>query len=192
MKKVFLALLLAVLSVSSLSAQETTTTKIYKEPRVRFGIGYRFSLGVAEQNKLSHNDFGYDSSWETPYYRRGGDIHVEMTVRITSNWNVGAGWAFGKYGKDSWQSHMIYAKAEYLYGNRPGRWFNYGELGTTIDYNHDAGLMANVGGGYRFAITRRTRLDLTLGMQYLNIVGEGHDTWRTNRIGILFGIAMHF
>ena len=69
-----------------------------------------------------------------------------------------------------------------------------------------AGLTGSLGGGYRLAMTRRTRLDFTAGLEYLNLVGKAniYDNStgefigiekrgaRFNRFGITFGIAMHF
>ena len=57
-----------------------------------------------------------------------------------------------------------------------------------------AGLVDSVhgiGGGYRLAMTRRTRLDFTMGLEYLNIVSTDK-TARFNRFGVTVGLAMHF
>lgn len=67
-------------------------------------------------------------------------------------------------------------------------------------------MTGSLGGGYRLAMTRRTRLDFTAGLEYLNLVGKAniYDSStgefigiekrgaRFNRFGITFGIAMHF
>ena len=133
MKKLLLTALLTMLCILCAPAQQPGT-KPYKEPRVRFGAGYRYSLGVAEKYKATYqSDSGTDkavSPWGTPDNMRGGELRLEMTIRITPDWNVGAGWGMGMYDKDDWRSQLIYVKAERLYGKRPSRWFNYAELGT--------------------------------------------------------------
>lgn len=194
MKKLLLTALLTMLCILCAPAQQPGT-KPYKEPRVRFGAGYRYSLGVAEKYKATYqSDSGTDkavSPWGTPDNMRGGELRLEMTIRITPDWNVGAGWGMGMYDKDDWRSQLIYVKAERLYGKRPSRWFNYAELGTTFYQHQGAGLTSSIGGGYRLAMARRTRLDFTMGLEYLNIVNT-NKTARFNRFGVTFGLAMHF
>lgn len=122
MKKLLLTALLTMLCILCAPAQQPGT-KPYKEPRVRFGAGYRYSLGVAEKYKATYqSDSGTDkavSPWGTPDNMRGGELRLEMTIRITPDWNVGAGWGMGMYDKDDWRSQLIYVKAERLYGKRP-------------------------------------------------------------------------
>lgn len=187
----------------SVSAQQP---KNYKEPRVRFGVGYRYSLGLTENYKVV-SDMGKNASpWGAPEYLRGGELRFEMTVRVTPDWNVGAGAGFGSYDDTADKTFLGYLKAERLYGKRASRWFNYAEAGATFYPDNSAGLTGSLGGGYRIAMTRRTRLDFTAGLEYLNFVGKAniYDSStgefigiekrgaRLNRFGITFGIAMHF
>lgn len=203
MKKSVLAAAFALLSAFSVSAQRPGT-KPLTEPRVRFGIGYRYSLGVAESYKTIFRGHTATSSWGTPDRMSGGELHFEGTVRVAPDWNVGAGAGLGMYDGDTFRSYRLYAKAEKLYGRQANRWFNYAEVGTTLYQNQSAGLAVAAGGGYRIAMRPRTRLDFTVGLDYLNVVGRA-DAFidgqyvgsekrggRINRIGIAFGIAMHF
>lgn len=209
MKRFLVAALLLLCGALSASAQ--TSTKTCKEPRVRFGVGYRYSLGIAEKYHGTTTPDKSSSDWMTPDYMGGGELRFEGTVRVTDNWNVGLGIGAGLYDATEIGSFPLpYLKVEYLYGKRPGRWFNYAELGTTVVIPEDKpfGLMSGIGGGYRFAMTRRTRFDFTVGLEYLNFHGTGNDYDMTgpdtspfyamynadliHRIGITFGIAMHF
>jgi len=203
MKKLLLTASLLMLCAFSASAQQS---KNHKEPRVRFGVGYRYSLGLTEKYKIV-SDFGkITSPWGAPEYLRGGELRFEVTVRLTPDWNVGAGTGFGSYDDQGEKTFLGYLKAERLYGKRASRWFNYAEAGVTFYPDNGAGLTGSLGGGYRLAMTRRTRLDFTAGLEYLNLVGKAniYDNStgefigiekrgaRFNRFGITFGIAMHF
>lgn len=174
-----------------------------REPRVRFGIGYRYSLALTEQIKIKTPVYN-SSGWGSPAYRRGGSLHLEGTVRLTRDWNIGAGVGFGSFDDASFKSFLVYAKAERLYGMRRSRWFNYAETGVTCYPDNGTGFTGSLGGGYRLALTRRTRMDFTAGLQYLNMIGSANiidkngeyfyfkHGGRVNRLGLTFGIAMHF
>lgn len=201
MKKILpAALLLFSAAVGSVSAQDKAPLR---EPRVRFGIGYRYSLCLIEQIKAK-TPLVEDRAWGSPEFRRGGTLHLEGTVRITPQWNVGAGVGFGSYDDEIFKTCMAYAKAERLYGRRRSHWFNYAELGATFYPDNGTGGTASLGGGFRLALTRRTRMDFTAGLEWMNLVGEAsvadsQGEWHThkrgarmNRIGLTCGIAMHF
>lgn len=174
-----------------------------REPRVRFGIGYRYSLALTEWVK-AETPILRSSARITPEWRRGGSLHLEGTVRITRDWNVGAGVGFGSFDDASYKRFLVYAKAERLYGMRRSRWFNYADAGVTCYPDSGTGFTASLGGGYRLALTRRTRMDFTAGLQYLNMVGSASVIDKTgeyyyfehgsrfNRLGLTFGVAMHF
>lgn len=203
MKKLILTISLLTLCAVTASGQQF---KSYKEPRVRFGVGYRYSLGLTENYKVVSDAGKYTSPWGAPEYLRGGELRFEVTVRLTPDWNVGAGTGFGSYDDTADKTFLGYLKTERLYGKRASRWFNYAEAGATFYPDNAAGLTAGLGGGYRLAMTRRTRLDFTAGLEYLNFVGQAniYDSStgeflgieqrgaRHNRFGITFGIAMHF
>lgn len=201
MKKLIPAILLFLLTGAvAASAQETNTPR---ELCARFGIGYRYSLALTEGLKVRTPSFK-GSAWGTPEYRGGGTLHLEGTVRITSQWNVGAGVGFGSYDDGAYKTFMAYAKAERLYGSSRNRWFNYAELGATFYRDNGTGGTASLGGGFRLTPTRRTWMDFTAGLEWVNFVGEANvidddGGWhsvrrgaRLNRIGLTFGVAMHF
>lgn len=151
MKKLLLTASLLMLCAFSASAQQS---KNHKEPRVRFGVGYRYSLGLTEKYKIV-SDFGkITSPWGAPEYLRGGELRFEVTVRLTPDWNVGAGTGFGSYDDQGEKTFLGYLKAERLYGKRASRWFNYAEAGATFYPDNGAGLTGSLGGGYRLAMTR--------------------------------------
>lgn len=212
MKKLVLSTTLLIFCVFCASAQPADA-KNYKEPRVRFGVGYRYSLALRQQTKVVSDMLGQIqpgmrkfSAWGAPDYLRGGELRLELTVRVTPDWNVGAGTAYGSYGRSAQQTFLGYVKAERLYGKRASRWFNYAEAGATFYPDNGTGLTGGLGGGFRLAMTRRTRLDFTAGLEYLNMVGEAiMYNWETgefigsekrgarlNRFGVTLGIAMHF
>lgn len=203
-QKFLCVLLLAVaLSAASVAEARDGAPRETREPRVRFGIGYRYSLALTEWVKVKTPIFN-DSESHSPESRRGGSLHLEGTVRITPDWNAGIGAGFGSFDDASFKSFLVYAKAERLYGMRRSRWFNYAEAGITCYPDNGTGFTGSLGGGYRLALTRRTRMDFTVGFQYLNMVGSafGFDNTgeyyyfkhggRVNRLGLTFGIAMHF
>lgn len=212
MKKLILSVTLLILCALSASAQRSDA-KNYKEPRVRFGVGYRYSLALRQQTKVVSDMLGQIqpgmrkiSAWGSPDYLRGGEVRLELTVRVTPEWNVGVGTGYGSYNHTAQQTFLGYVKAERLYGKRASRWFNYAEAGATFYPDNGTGLTGSLGGGFRLAMTRRTRLDFTAGLEYLNMVGEavmfnsetgdylGTDLRgaRLNRFGLTLGIAMHF
>ena len=129
MKKLLLAAPLLMLCAFSASAQQS---KNHKEPRVRFGVGYRYSLGLTEkiQNRIRLRQ-NSTSPWGAPEDPRGGELRFEVTVRPTPDWNVGAGTGFGSYDDQGEKTFLGYLKAERLYGKRASRWFNYAEAGAT-------------------------------------------------------------
>lgn len=201
-RRIFLcALLLAGVLLAAPAAQAGDGGT--REPRVRFGIGYRYSLALTEWVKVE-TPILRSSVRISPEWRRGGSLHLEGTVRITRDWNVGAGFGFGSFDDASFKRFLVYAKAERLYGMQRSRWFNYAEAGVTCYPDNGTGFTGSLGGGYRLALTRRTRMDFTAGLQYLNMVGSafGFDNTgeyyyfehggRVNRLALTFGIAMHF
>ena len=199
MKKILIAALLSLFGgTAALTAQE----RPLKEPRVRFGAGYRYSFALTESYGVK-TPVMTRSNWGEPYRRRGGMLSLEGTVRITPHWNAGLG--FGFAGLSENKTFAIYGKAERLYGMRRSRGFNYAQLGITAYPDNGAGGLAALGGGYRLALTRRTRMDFTLGLEWANIVGSAYGYiaeedvvrhyprgGRYNRIGLTLGVAMHF
>ena len=88
MKKLLLTASLLMLCAFSATAQQS---KNHKEPRVRFGVGYRYSLGLTEKYKIV-SDFGkITSPWGAPEYLRGGEIRNQVTVSLTNDGTRGAG-----------------------------------------------------------------------------------------------------
>lgn len=198
----FFAALLLLGCATGATAQEQE--RPVKEPRVRFGVGYRYSFALTESYGAK-TPVLTQSNWDTPYRRRGGMLQLEGTVRITPHWNAGIGFGFAGFsGNDTF---ALYGKGERLYGTRPrrSRWFNYAQLGITAYPDNGLGGIAALGGGYRLGITRRTRMDFTLGLEWAHIVGgayayiaEEDDIryyprgGRYHRIGLTLGTAMHF
>lgn len=209
MKKILIAALLSLLGgTAALPAQERPTNepsakeRPLKEPRVRFGVGYRYSLALTESYGVK-TPVMTQSDWNKPFYRRGGMLALEGTVRITPHWNAGLGFGFAGFSENP--TFAIYGKGERLYGTRRSRWFNYAQLGITAYPDNGVGGLAALGGGYRLALTRRTRMDFTLGLEWANLVGGAYisNTYdepaayyprggRYNRIGLTLGVAMHF
>ncbi len=212
MKKILFAALLSLLGgTAALTAQErpaneppanelSVKERPLKEPRVRIGIGYRYSFALTEAYGVK-TPILTRSDWGTPYRRRGGMLQIEGTVRITPHWNTGLG--FGFTGLSGNKTFAVYGKGERLYGTRRSRWFNYAQLGITTYPDNGVGGIAALGGGYRLALTRRTRMDFTLGLEWANIVGGAYIVeenaaryyphgGRYNRIGLTLGVAMHF
>lgn len=197
MKKTIVLLLFAALTAA---AQAKSPKDGTVEPRVRFGVGYRYSLGLYESFALKYQGIRV-SDGGAPVYRRGGEFLLEGTVRVTDDWNVGLGFGFGSWSKSRYKSMPLYIKAERLYGRQRNRWFNYANAGLTLYPDDGTGFTGGIGGGYRIAVTRRTRLDITVGLDYVNIVGDAYDysagetysnAGRINRLGLAFGVAMHF
>lgn len=197
MKKALLLLLFAAMTVATQAKSPKNGTV---EPRVRFGVGYRYSLGLYESAALKHHGVRV-SRGGSPEYRRGGQFALEGTARVTDGWNVGLGFGFGSWTGSSYKSMLLYTKAERLYGRQRNRWFNYANAGLTLYTENGTGFAGGIGGGYRIAVTRRTRLDITVGLDYVNLVGGAYDlstggiysnAGRINRLGLAFGIAMHF
>lgn len=198
MKKLIPATLsLLLLSIAAVSAQEKVALR---EPLVRFGVGYRYSLCLTESLKVK-TDVINRKKHQTPDFIRGGTLHLEGTVRVAPQWRMGAGIGFGSYDYENYKTFMAYAKAERLYGKGRHRWFNYADLGASFYMDNATGGTASLGGGFRWSLTRRTRMDFTAGLEWMNIVGEAYaiDTGevfrrggRMNRLGLTFGVAMHF
>lgn len=200
MKKLLFCLLFAA-AVSPVWAQ--SPKKGVFEPRVRFGVSARYSHGLYGWSHIK--DYGSGKRTAEGSYSKsdiGFSLTLEGTVRVTGNWNVGAGLGLGFFG-DAAEGLLAYAKAEYLYGRRPSRWFNYVNLGSSVGLYSN--IVGSVGGGYRMAVTRRTRMDFTVGFDYERSfdrygccdadISPGTGSYSflgSSRLGLGFGIAMHF
>lgn len=216
MKKILLAALLSLLGgTAALTAQErpvneppanepSVKERPLKEPRVRIGIGYRYSFALTEAYGVKIPSLNH-SSWGKPENRLGGMLQIEGTIRITPNWNTGLG--FGFTGLSGNKTFAVYGKGERLYGTdmKRSRVFNYAQLGITTYPENGVGGMAALGVGCRLSIAPRTRMDFTFGMEWANIVGGAYGYipkedvvryypkgGRYHRIGLTVGIALHF
>lgn len=200
MKRLLLCALFAAV-VSPVWAQ--SPKKGVFEPRVRVGVSARYSHGLYRWSHIKY-DLSGKRETEGGYseYETGLSLTLEGTVRVTDNWNVGAGLGMGFFG-DTAEGLLAYAKAEYLYGRRPSRWFNYVNLGSSVGLYSN--IVGSVGGGYRMAVSRRTRMDFTVGFDYersfdrygcceedMSSGAVSYSFLGSSRLGLGFGIAMHF
>lgn len=200
MKKLLL-LLPFVLLCGAATAQsgDSGSVRTEKQPsRFIFGVSYRFSLGVLEHIALKGEGIPNISDNGVPYDMKGGAFLLGLGCNITDNWSALFEFGIARYAGSS--SVPLLGRVQYFYGNDPDRWFNYAELGATID-DGSTMLLAGLGGGYRFKLGRRTCLDLSAGLELLR---GSYDTFaayneevlscklKYARLGLTFGVGFVF
>lgn len=178
MKKILF--LLAALSIcgSAAAQHEGRSVRAEKQPsKFVFGVSYRFSLGIVEHASVKIPGFPkqYDSA--VPDDMKGGAFLLSLGCNVTDNWNVAMEFGIARYaGGDG--TIPIYARAQYFYGRKTNRWFNYANLGAMVA--DDTGLLAGVGGGYRVKLGRRTYVDFTVGYELWRVDAKSYGMVRTD------------
>lgn len=179
--------------------------RMEKQPsRFVFGVSYRFSLGLLEHVSLKADGIPKVSQNGVPEDMKGGAFLLGLGCNITDNWTARFEFGIARYAGAT--SLPLFAKVQYFYGNQPGRWFNYADLGALID-DDDTALLAGLGGGYRFKLGRRTCLDLSAGLELIRSsvdgslpdLDESTQEWawkeckvNAARLGLVFGVGFVF
>lgn len=147
-------------------AQETEMVVEKKPSKFFFGIAWRSSLAFREHISLRIPGMGTLKGNDTPPDIDGKMFLVTLGVDVTKNWSVAAEFGLGAYANAS--VGTFYTKAQYFYGEKRNRWFNYANLGGVAD-SETIGLIAGVGAGYRMTIGRRTELEFMLGYELIRL-----------------------
>ena len=166
--------------------------KSKKKPgRFFFGFGARYSLGVNERVAV-----GDLSTNGTPANTKGLGGLLKVGYNVTNNWAIGV--EVGLSSISNVNCTPLYANVQYFYGEKNSRWFNYVDIGAINDSTW--GFYSGVGGGYRVSLTRRTKIDFTVGLDYIrmesmwydDIYHSGDVSCSYSRLGLTFGAAFVF
>ena len=158
---------LAVMLLLAASASAQTNVEETKKPKgpFSFGVGFDFAIFASETYKNENIDrTKVDELRGTPM------LTLNFDYAVTPRWTTGIVTGWTGYGvpllfeaKHFWNSDV----------NR-SRWFTYANAGVNFSGTDKikAGMQAGIGGGYRFHIAPRFKIDLTLGYNFLQKYGE--------------------
>jgi opacity protein-like surface antigen len=165
MKKLITLAVMLMLAASA-SAQSNNETQRKPKGPFSFGIGYDYAIFVVT---TIENDIIGKQKVKDAYV----DMHMltlNFDYAVTPRWTAGLVTGYTGYGvpllfeaKHFWNSDV-----------NSSRWLTYANMGANFSGtdNIKAGMQAGIGGGYRFHIAPRFKIDLTLGYNFLQKNGE--------------------
>ena len=158
---------LAVMLLLAASASAQTNVEETKKPKgpFSFGVGFDFAIFASETYKNKNIDrTKVDELRGTPM------LTLNFDYAVTPRWTTGIVTGWTGYGvpllfeaKHFWNSDV-----------NSSRWLTYANMGVNFSGTDKikAGMQAGIGGGYRFHIAPRFKIDLTLGYNFLQKYGE--------------------
>ena len=165
MKKLIAFAVMLMLAASA-SAQSNDETQRKPKGPFSFGIGYDYAIFAAT---TIENDIIGKQKVKDAYV----DMHMltlNFDYAVTPRWTAGLVTGYTGYGvpllfeaKHFWNSDV-----------NSSRWLTYANMGVNFSGTDKikAGMQASIGGGYRFHIAPRFKIDLTLGYNFLQKYGE--------------------
>lgn len=153
---------LAVMLMLAASASAQTNVEETKKPKgpFSFGIGCDFAIFASETYKNENIDrTKVDDLRGTPM------ITLNFDYAVTPRWTTGIVTGYTGYGipllfeaKHFWSSNV-----------NSSRWLTYARAGVNLSGPSDfhVGMQGGIGGGYRFHIAPRFKIDLTAGYHFL-------------------------
>lgn len=165
MKKLIAFAVMLMLAASA-SAQSNNETQQKPKGPFSFGIGYDYAIFAAT---TIENDIIGKQKVKDAYV----DMHMltlNFDYAVTPRWTAGLVTGYTGYGipllfeaKHFWNSNV-----------NSSRWLTYANMGVNFSGTDKikAGMQAGIGGGYRFHIAPRFKIDLTLGYNFLQKYGE--------------------
>ena len=154
------------LLAASAAAQSNNETQQKPKGPFSFGIGYDYAIFAAT---TIENDIIGKQKVKDAYV----DMHMltlNFDYAVTPRWTAGLVTGYTGYGvpllfeaKHFWNSDV-----------NSSRWLTYANMGVNFSGTDKikAGMQAGIGGGYRFHIAPRFKIDLTLGYNFLQKYGE--------------------
>lgn len=165
MKKLITLVVMLMLAAGASAQTNVEKTKKPKGP-FSFGIGYDYAIFAAT---TIENDHIGKQKVKDAYL----DMHMltlNFDYAVTPRWTTGIVTGYTGYGipllfeaKHFWSSNV-----------NSSRWLTYANVGVNFsgpDKIH-VGMQGGIGGGYRFHIAPRFKIDLTVGYNFLQKHGE--------------------
>lgn len=152
----------AVMLLLAASATAQTTTENTKKPKgpFSFGIGCDFAIFASETYKNENID-------RTKVGGFGGMLMIDLNFdyAITPRWTTGIVTGIGYAGVP------ILFEAKHFWSDdvNRSRWLTYARAGVNLSGPSDfhVGMQGGIGGGYRFHIAPRFKIDLTAGYHFM-------------------------
>ncbi len=153
---------LAVMLMLAASAAAQTSTETQKKPKgpFSFGVGYDISIFASETYKNDNID-----RTKVGDLRGAHMITLNFDYAITPRWTVGLVTGATSYGVP------VLFEAKHFWNDdvNRSRWLTYANAGVNFsgpDKVH-VGMQGGIGGGYRFHIAPRFKIDLTAGYHFM-------------------------
>lgn len=186
----------AVMLMLAASASAQTTTETQRKPKgpFSFGVGYDYAIFAAT---TIENDFIGKQKVKGEYM----DMHMltlNFDYAVTPRWTTGIVTGYTGYGIP------LLFEAKHFWNNdvNRSRWLTYANVGVNFSGSDKVhvGMQGGIGGGYRFHIAPRFKIDLTVGYNFLQkhgdvMVGNSNSLVQTakyNGHAFSFGVGFSF
>ena len=152
----------AVMLLLAASATAQTTTENTKKPKgpFSFGVGYDISIFASETYKNENID-----RTKVGDLRGAHMITLNFDYAVTPRWTTGIVTGLTSYGVP------LLFEAKHFWSNdvNRSRWLTYANAGVNFSGPDKVrvGMQGGIGGGYRFHIAPRFKIDLTAGYHFM-------------------------
>lgn len=153
---------LAVMLMLAASASAQTNVEETKKPKgpFSFGVGFDFAIFASETYKNENIDrTKVDDLRGTPM------ITLNFDYAVTPRWTTGIVTGWTGYGVP-----LLFEAKHFWSGNvNSSRWLTYANMGINFSGPDKlrVGMQGGIGGGYRFHIAPRFKIDLTAGYHFM-------------------------
>lgn len=159
MKRIITLAVMLMLAVSA-SAQSNNETQQKPKGPFSFGVGYDISIFASETYKNENID-----RTKVGELRGAHMITLNFDYAVTPRWTTGIVTGFTSYGVP------LLFEAKHFWSNdvNRSRWLTYANVGVNFSgpNKFHVGMQGGIGGGYRFHIAPRFKIDLTAGYHFM-------------------------
>lgn len=159
MKKLITLAVMLMLAASA-SAQSNNETQQKPKGPFSFGVGYDISIFASETYKNENID-----RTKVGDLRGAHMITLNFDYAVTPRWTTGIVTGFTSYGVP------LLFEAKHFWSNdvNRSRWLTYANVGVNFSgpNKFHVGMQGGIGGGYRFHIAPRFKIDLTAGYHFM-------------------------
>lgn len=159
MKKLITLAVMLMLAASA-SAQSNNETQRKPKGPFSFGVGYDISIFASETYKNENID-----RTKVGDLRGAHMITLNFDYAVTPRWTTGIVTGFTSYGVP------LLFEAKHFWSNdvNRSRWLTYANVGVNFSgpNKFHVGMQGGIGGGYRFHIAPRFKIDLTAGYHFM-------------------------
>lgn len=189
MKKLITLAVMLMLAASA-SAQSNNETQQKPKGPFSFGVGYDFGYFVAENVKYDDGT-NFRANWKRGIHL----INLNFDYAITPRWTTGIATGFSAYGIP------LLFEVKHFFGNNvnSSRWLTYANMGVNFSLpEFKVGMQAGIGGGYRFHIAPRFKIDVKAGYKFMQLQGKDvtvaatTDNAHTNGHAFTLGVGFAF